>query len=60
MIVQDHEYHGVELVGRLPEAVYNWCHEKYGAPNGDRWYTRHNMVYFYNKLDHMMFLMRWG
>lgn len=58
MILVEHEYHGVELTQSLPDDVYQWLVDNFGPGNGERWYMRHNIVYFSNKLDHMMFLIR--
>lgn len=58
MIQLGHEYHGCELQTQLPTEIKEWLTEKLGEPNGDRWYIRSNTIYFANKQDHMMFLIR--
>lgn len=58
MIQLEHEYHGCELQMQLPNDIREWLTEKLGQPNGDRWYIRNNTIYFANKQDHMMFLIR--
>jgi hypothetical protein len=56
------EYHGVELTRDLPKNLYRWLIEQHGAPDGKKWYVSNNhfgtTVYFANKLDHMMFLLK--
>jgi hypothetical protein len=58
MILIDHDYHVVELHW-IPDEVIDWCSKQYGE-HGDRWFTGRNKIYFKNKLDHMMFLVRWS
>jgi hypothetical protein len=52
------EYHVVELIAVTNE-VYQWCESQFG-PAGKRWFSRSPKIYFTNKLDHMMFLVRWS
>jgi hypothetical protein len=52
------EYHIVELRW-IPDEVYQWCETQFG-PAGKRWFSRSPKIYFTNKLDHMMFLVRWS
>jgi hypothetical protein len=52
------DYHIVEL-SWIPDEVYQWCENQFG-PVGKRWFSRHPKIYFTNKLDHMMFLVRWS
>jgi hypothetical protein len=52
------EYHIVELRW-IPDEVYQWCETQFG-PAGKRWFSRSPKIYFTNKLDHMMFLVRWA
>ena len=56
------EYHGVELTRDLPNEHYQWLLEQHGAPDGKKWYVRDNYfgttIYFANKLDHMIFLLK--
>lgn len=52
------DYHIVEL-NRIPDDVYEWCVKQFG-PSGERWFVRSPKIYFTNKLDHMMFLVRWS
>jgi len=52
------EYHIVELKW-VPDEVYQWCSQQFGRA-GTRWFVRTTKIYFKNKLDHIMFLMRWS
>lgn len=52
------DYHIVELY-EIPNEVRQWCEDQFG-PSGKRWFTRSPKIYFTNKLDHMMFLVRWS
>jgi hypothetical protein len=58
MNLVEHEYHGIELTKQLPNDIYNWLIDNYGHGDGSRWYMRHNVIYFSNKHDHMMFLIK--
>ncbi len=60
MIIIDHEYHVVELGRYIPLEVHDWLRERFGIGDGSRWFVRHNKLYFANKQDHLMFLLRWG
>ena len=60
MILVDHEYHGAELAGPIPQELWNWLVDNFGEPTGERWFFRNNIIYFSNKLDHMIFLIRGG
>ena len=59
MIKIEHDYHVVELY-HIPWEVIEWCQERFGAGDGSRWMIKNNKIYFANKLDHMMFLVRWS
>ena len=60
--VIDQEYHVVELF-RYSEEAIDWCKEKFG-PLGRRWFFQSTLgmhkIYFIDKRDHMMFLLRWS
>jgi hypothetical protein len=58
MLLIDHEYHGVELARPLPDEIYDWLYDTYGHPDGNRWFIRGKNVYFANKQDHLMFLLK--
>jgi hypothetical protein len=51
------EYHGVEL-DRVPTNVLVWIVETYG-PAGGAWFCRNNTIYFRDRADHTMFLLKW-
>jgi hypothetical protein len=58
----DHEYHGAELDiwSSPPAEMFEWLQLKFGAGNGVRWFYKHPTVYFADRKDHMMFLLRWS
>jgi hypothetical protein len=59
-IIIDHEYHVIELNGRfLPTEILEWLNDTYGTDT-NRWFCRFPRLYFLNKQDHLMFLLKWG
>jgi hypothetical protein len=61
MLVLDHEYHIVELNNvEPPQEVFDWLKQNYGTGTDGRWGFRHPNIYFANKSDHMMFVLRWS
>jgi hypothetical protein len=52
------EYIMVEL-NYMNEDILNWCTDNFG-PQGTRWFSRWPRIYFTNKQDHMMFLLRFS
>jgi hypothetical protein len=58
-IIPNHEYYVVELTS-FPDVTRDWLHERFGAPNGRRWWFRYPKIYFLDKHDHMMFVLRWS
>lgn len=60
-VIINHEYHVVELNNvRVPDEVFEWLQVKFGPGDGRRWHYRHPKIYFADRRDHMMFLLRWG
>ena len=60
LIVIDHEYHIVELHDLAPVEMFDWLENNLGDGKDGRWFWRFPRVYFFNKKDHLMFLLRWG
>jgi len=58
MIKPNHDYHGVELTDQPPTEIIVWLCNTYGPPDGTRWYIRGLKVFFANKNDHLMFLLK--
>jgi hypothetical protein len=59
MILIGHEYHIIELDQYgMPRDIHLWLTEQFGPGNGTRWFYRHPKIYFANKKDHLMFLLR--
>jgi len=57
--VAEHEYHVVEL--EYPDTnALEWCFERWGQADGEKWFSRNNKIFFYDTRDHMMFLLRWS
>jgi hypothetical protein len=57
----NHDYHIVELHNRKPPAeMFEWLMLKFGAGDGIRWWYKHPKLYFVNKRDHLMFVLRWS
>jgi len=55
------EYHVVELQPHNPPAeMFEWLQLRLGPGNGDRWFYKHPKLYFADKKDHLMFLLRWS
>ena len=61
MIKINHDYYVVELtLFSLPSEVAEWLQSRLGPGDGNRWMYRSPNLYFSNKTDHTMFLLRWG
>lgn len=61
MILVNHDYHVVELNPlRPPPEMFEWLQLKFGPGDGHRWMYKHPKLYFSNKNDHLMFLLRWS
>jgi hypothetical protein len=60
MILIDYDYRVVELNRALPSNVYDWLVDMFGPPAGNRWFYRHNKLYFANSKEHTMFVLRWS
>jgi hypothetical protein len=60
MLTIDHVYHVVELnTHAIPKDVVAWLNSQYGV-NTDRYFHKNGKIYFLNKHDHFLFLLRWG
>jgi hypothetical protein len=61
VITLDHDYHVVELnhYGMTTE-MHNWLQTRFGIGDGERWFYRHPKVFFFDRKDHLMFLIRWA
>ena len=64
MIKIDHEYHAVEindpyLYNQQTKEAIDWCCKTFGEP-GKRWFKIKSFIYFLDKKDHMMFLLKWS
>ncbi len=59
-MIVDHEYTVVELNSKVPDEVFEWLQVKFGPGDGIRWWYRHPKIYFVDRRDHMMFLLRWS
>ena len=61
-ILTNHDYHVVELGAwkRPPAEVFEWLMLKFGAGDGTRWWYKHPKLYFVDKRDHLMFVLRWS
>jgi hypothetical protein len=61
MIVLEHDYNVVELshYGMTTE-MHTWLQERLGSPTGERWFYRHPKLFFFDKKDHLMFIIRWA
>jgi hypothetical protein len=44
----------------IPTTVMTWLEENMGNSHEGRWFIRTPNIYFYNEIDHMMFLVRWA
>lgn len=56
-----HEYHVVELNNvRPPDAMWDWLKFHCGDPGTTRWMYKHPNIYFADKQDHFMFLLRFS
>lgn len=61
MIKVNHDYFIVELNTYAPPAeMFEWLQVRLGPGNGDRWMYKSPKLFFANKQDHTMFLLRWG
>jgi hypothetical protein len=57
----NHDYHIVELHSRKPPAeMFEWLMLKFGAGDGIRWWYKSPKLYFADKRDHLMFVLRWS
>ena len=54
----DHDYHVIELTRDLPQEHKDWLQKTLGPSGPTTWKIVYKKVYFYNQLDHMMFLLR--
>jgi len=59
IIEVNHTYHMVEM-HYIPTPVMQWLEENMGNSHHGRWFIRTPNIYFYNEIDHMMFLVRWA
>jgi hypothetical protein len=60
-ILTNYDYHVVELNQYgVPADVHAWLEEQFGVGNGDRWFYRHSKLFFLDKQDHLMFVLRWS
>ncbi len=59
-MIVDHEYTVVEWNIKVPDEVFEWLQVKFGPGDGIRWWYRHPKIYFVDRRDHMMFLLRWS
>ena len=59
----NHDYHIVELnrTASIADTVmWNWLKDRFGEGDGSRWFYRHPKLFFLNKQDHLMFVLRWS
>ncbi len=61
-ILANHEYTVVELRTNvyLPDEMFAWLQTQFGPGDGERWFFKPPKVYFADRRDHMMFLLRWS
>jgi hypothetical protein len=60
-ILINHDYYVAELHNNWPPAeMFEWLMLRFGAGDGTRWWYKPPKLYFADKRDHMMFLLRWG
>lgn len=52
----EHEYHVVEL-STMPSNLFEWMEENFG-PSGQRWFIRHNKIYFKHERDYFWFELK--
>lgn len=57
-MIAEHTYHVIELE-RIPEGLFESLNASFGPP-GPRWWFSHYKIYFRDKLDHLMFLLKWS
>ena len=61
MILVNHDYHVVELRNiQLPAEMFEWLQVRLGPGDGTRWWYKHPKLFFADKKDHMMFLLKWS
>jgi hypothetical protein len=58
MIQANHEYHVVEL-HYISDEILNWCSTQFND-DSTRWFCTATKIYFFNRQDHMMFVLRWS
>lgn len=58
IMIAEHTYHVIELE-RIPEGLFESLNASFGPP-GPRWWFSHYKIYFRDKLDHLMFLLKWS
>ena len=60
-ILIDHEYTVVELHNiNPPDEMFAWLQIQFGPGNGTRWFYKHPKLYFADRRDHMMFILRYS
>jgi hypothetical protein len=62
ILLTNHDYYVVELDAwkRPPAEVFEWLRLKFGAGDGTRWWYKHPKLYFSDKRDHLIFVLRWS
>jgi hypothetical protein len=61
ILLTNYDYHVVELNHYdISTEVWDWLEERFGVGNGERWFYRHPKLFFLNKQDHLMFVLRWS
>lgn len=61
ILLTNYDYHVVELnLTWPPEEMFEWLMLKFGAGDGTRWWYKHPKLFFVDKRDHLMFVLRWS
>jgi hypothetical protein len=61
MLNLEHEYHIVECNNvQPPKEVFDWLNSNCGDGSDGRWGFKHPNIYFADKRDHMMFVLRFS
>jgi hypothetical protein len=58
IIEADHEYYIIELE-KITLDLVEWLNSSFGPPTG-RWWLSNYRIYFRDKRDHLMCVLRWS
>jgi hypothetical protein len=63
VIIPNKDYYLVEIntIGyQGDKGYYKWCLERFGKPDGSRWFFSIDKLYFVNEHDRTMFVLKWS